>query len=302
VEQDYLYYPGCTLVDHARAYDTAGRAAAEALDVHLTEMTNWTCCGTTLPLTTRRIAGLVAPVRTLVQAGRAGRDELLTLCSFCYNVFKRANHAVREDALQRRQINAYLADEFEREGEEWQEYDGGVEVLHLLEVLRDRIGFDTLADRTVTPLSGLRVAPYYGCMLLRPHDEIGLDDPGQPRVLEDVLQAIGCEVIDFPHRVECCGSYLGLSARDVALETSHGIVESARELGADVLALACPLCAYNLERRQEEMPGAFLGFQNLPALYFTELLALALTESCAAHPWSQHTVDPMPLLRSKNLV
>jgi len=301
VEQDFLYYPGCTLVDHARAFDAAGRAAAEALDLQLTEMSDWTCCGTTPPLTTRRIVGLVAPVRTLVQADRAGREELLTLCSFCYNVLKRANHAVRGDEMQRRRINAYLADEFERAGKEWQDYDGQVEVLHLLEVLRDRVGFEVLADRTIRPLTGLKVAPYYGCMLLRPHDEVGLDDPEQPRVLEDVLTAVGCEVVDFPHRVECCGSYLGLSARDVALETSHSIVDTARALGADVLALACPLCAYNLDRRQDDMLEVFAGFERLPVLYFTELLALALSTACAELPWDQHTVDPMPLLRSKHL-
>lgn len=298
---EYLYYPGCTLTERARSFDTAGRAAARALDIELTEMPNWTCCGTTFPLTNRRIAGLLAPIRTLVRARQAGFEELVTLCAFCYNVLKRSNFAIKNDELQRRRINTYLDDEFQRQGEAYAAYEGEVETVHLLEILRDRIGFKTLAELTKRPL-GLRVAPYYGCLILRPAAEIGLDDADEPTVLEEILRAVGCEVLDFPHRVECCGSYLGLSAPDIALENSYEIVQMANRMAADALAVVCPLCAYNLDRRQREMSERFTAFQHVPVLYFTQLLALALDVDVQHCVLSQHAVDPMPLLRARELI
>lgn len=259
----YLYYPGCTLHERAREYDTSGRASARALGIHLEEMPDWTCCGTVFPLTTVDLVGLVAPVRTLAEARRQGHDEIVTLCSFCYNVLKRANHAMKNGAAERRRINAYLADE------DYPEYSGETEVLHLLEVLRDRLGFDALKERVRRPLEGMRVAPYYGCLLLRPGPEIGMDDPESPAILEDLLGALGCDVVEFPHKVECCGSYIGISAPDVARQVSGEILEMAHQMGADTLALACPLCAYNLGELHPD---------RVSVLYFTEILARAMEE------------------------
>ncbi len=299
---NYLYYPGCTLVERARNFDRCGRAAARALDVDLVEMPHWTCCGTTFPLTNRKIVGLVAPVRILVNARREGYDELLTLCSFCYNVLKRANHAVRNRVDERTRINAYLEDEFIRAGHSYDEYEGDVEVVHLLEVLRDKVGFEAVTARAKRSLASLKVAPYYGCLLLRPQREIGLDDADEPTVLEGLLGALGCDVIDFPHRVECCGSYLGLTSPDIALQNSFEIVHTASRLRADVLAVVCPLCAYNLDLRQEEMQRRFSGFRPVPVLYFTELLALALAADEETYSWDLHAVDPLPVLQTSGAV
>jgi len=295
---EYLYYPGCTLLDTARSFDRCGRAAARALDVELIEIPHWTCCGTTFPLTNRKIVGLVAPVRTLVNAKKEGYEELLTLCSFCYNVLKRANYAVRNRGDERMRVNAYLEDEYVRAGQAYDEYEGDVEVVHLLEVLRDAIGFESVTAHVKRPLADLKVAPYYGCLLLRPQPEIGLDDADEPTVLEDLLGALGCDVIDFPHRVECCGSYLGISSPDIALQNSYEIVHTASRLGADVLAVVCPLCAYNLDLRQEEMHRRFSGFRQVPVMYFTELLALAFQVDEAAYSWERHAVDPLPVLQT----
>ncbi len=299
----YLYYPGCTLYEKARNFDASNRASARALDVELEEPPNWTCCGTCFPLNDRKIVGLVAPTRILVNARRANHDALLTICTFCYNVLKRANYAIKNNEEQRKRINAYLEDEFKRAGEEYEEYGGQVEVVHLLEVLRDKIGFDQLQQKTKRPLGDLKVAPYYGCLLLRPAKEMKFDDVEHPTILEDTLRAIGCDVIDdFPHKLECCGSYLGLSAPDVALESSYGVIRMAKELGADVLAVVCPLCAYNLDQRQGEMSQKHAGFSPMPVLYFTQLLGLALEQGEENCCLGQHSVDPMPLLRERQLI
>jgi heterodisulfide reductase subunit B len=300
---EYLYYPGCTLAEKARSYDVSGRAAAHALDVELKEMPAWTCCGTTVPLTNRKIVGMLAPIRTLFKARQAGHDELLTLCTFCYNVLKRASFAYMNNDLDRRRILTYLKDEAEREGEELPDLgEDGVKVVHLLEVLRDQIGFDTLAARTRRPLAGLRVAPYYGCLLLRPKAEMQLDDDEEPTILEAMLTAIGCEVIDFPHKVECCGSYLGLSAPATALESSYEIIHMASRLNADVIALVCPLCSYNLDRRQEEMSDRFMGFSHIPVLYFTQLLALAMDLGEQPCLFDEHAINPLPILQERQIL
>lgn len=272
----YLYYPGCTLHEKARAYDASGRDSAMALGIDLEEMPRWSCCGTVFPLTRLDLVGILSPVRTLADARRLGHGEIVTLCTFCYNVLKRTNHAMRSDEDRRRRINAYLEDEVRREGGDYRQYAGEVRVLHLLEVLRDRLGFHALREKTLRPLEGLRVAPYYGCLLLRPGAEMQLDDPEHPTILEEMLEAIGCTVVDFPHKVECCGSYLGLSSPEVAIQISKEILEMARGMGADALALACPLCAYNLADRQKEMREKHPSFEGIPVVYFTELLGMAM--------------------------
>ena len=294
------YYPGCTLHDQARGFDLSGRASAAALGLELEELAGWTCCGSTFPLMGRRIVGLVAPARTLVETRRAGRDKLLTLCTFCYNVLKRTNHTIRHDDEARTRLNAYLDDEYRRAGAEgYEAYGGEVEVVHLLEVLRDTVGFEALAKRVKRPLAGLRVAPYYGCLLLRPHAELQLDDPEHPTILDDLLRAIGCEVVDFPHKVECCGAHLGLSSPEVAQDSSHEILQMAHRLEVDALALGCPLCAFNLDRRQEAIREKHVSLGPLPVLYFTQLLALALELGEERCLFDRHAVDPTPLLRAR---
>lgn len=299
----YLYYPGCTLKEKAKNYDISGRASCEALGIEIEELANWTCCGTVFPLTHSKIVGMLAPVRMLMNTRDQGRDKLLTLCTFCYNVLKRANYAVKTNELERKRVNAYLKDELEREGKSFEPYEGEVEPVHLLEVLRDDYSFEELKEQVKRPLAGLKVAPYYGCLLLRPKKEVELDDAEHPTVLEDMLKALGAEVIDdFPHKLECCGSYVGISSPEPALQSSADILHMAKRFGADALALACPLCSYNLDTRQEAVRARFPDFSALPVLYFTQLLGLAMDLGEDELLFDQHAVDPRPMLRAKDLL
>jgi heterodisulfide reductase subunit B len=156
-----------------------------------------------------------------------------------------------------------------------QEYQGQVEVVHLLQLLRDDLGWDALAGRVVNPLAGLRVAPYYGCLLLRPQDEIGLDDPEAPTILADLIATLGADPVDFPYGVECCGSYLTVKEPEVSETLSGDIVASARAHGADLIITACPLCQFNLDYPQREGQAGATG-EEIPVLYFTQLMAVAL--------------------------
>ncbi len=279
------YYPGCTLSTKGKGYDRSGRAVAAALEVELEELTDWQCCGATFPLATDNSMALLAPTRVLYQAEQAG-DRVAALCAICYHVLKRTQTVLERDSAMRERINWFTE----------QEYGGRVEVVHLLEVLRDDIGWETIARKVVRPLTGLRAAPYYGCLLLRPYDEIGLDDPEAPTILHDLIRALGAEAVDFPYSIECCGSYLTVKEPVVSETLSREIVASARAHGAQVIVTACPLCQFNLDWPQRETAFGRSG-DEVPIVYFTQLMAVAL--GLPEEDWGMDGMytDPRPLLR-----
>jgi heterodisulfide reductase subunit B len=205
------------------------------------------------------------PSRTLARAAQQG-DHIVTLCAACYNVLKRTDQFLAAEPEKRERINTFTEEP----------YNGGLRVLHLLEVLRDEVGFATVKQMARHPLTGQRLAPYYGCLLLRPGNGIGLDDAENPTILENLLAALGADVVDYSHKTECCGSYLVVSEPLAARDLSYAIIASAQRRKATALVTSCPLCQFNLESRQADMAHAHPGFQPLPVVYFTELLAQAL--------------------------
>jgi heterodisulfide reductase subunit B len=301
------YYPGCTLKDRSSQLEHTALAAAQKLGVELQEMPNWTCCGAVYPVSETRIVNLVAPIRILKEVGEAGDDRVVTICDFCYNVLKRANRAVQEDEVKRARMNLFLSDDDRRwaasgrQVGQGEPYQGGVKVLHYLEMLRDEVGFEKMAAAVKRPLKGLRVAPYYGCNLLRPAAEMNFDDPENPRIMEDFVEHLGGQVVAFPYRTECCGSFLGISSPAAARRLSQTILISAQRNGADAIVLSCPMCFYNLETKQKELSQKSAGFQPLPVFFFTQLLALALGLDAESLGFEEHFVDPLPLLQERNL-
>jgi heterodisulfide reductase subunit B len=288
------YFPGCTLSTQAKNYDRSARAVAEALGFPLEELPNWQCCGATFPLMLDDSMALIAPTRILYQAQQAG-ERVTTLCSICFNVLRRSQALLARDEEMLERINWFTE----------QEYEGDVRVEHFLEVLRDDLGWEALAERVVeqaedgrSPLEGLRVAPYYGCLLLRPYDEIGLDDPEEPTILHDLVRALGAEPVDFPYNIECCGSYLIVKEPDVPQTLSKDIVGSAREHGADLIVTACPLCEFNLDYPQRETAAGPTG-EEVPILYFTQLIAMALGLPEETWGLDDHYVDPRPVIAAQ---
>ena len=284
------YFPGCTLSTKAHGFDVSARASARVLGFELAELPQWNCCGATFPLATDNELALVGPTRILIEAQKQGR-RLVTLCSICYNVLKRTARFLQENEEKRERINLFIEEEYRAE----------LQVLHLLELLRSELGFEALSERVEKRLAGLRVAPYYGCLLLRPQDEIGLDDPDEPAILLDLLASLGCEVVDFPHKTECCGSYLTVSAADATEELAYTILSSALSEGAEVMVTSCPLCQFNLDYRQGSMLR-HVGFRPLPILYFTQLLGIALGLDSTGYGFQEHYVDPRPLLVGKGIL
>lgn len=252
----YSYYPGCTLRNKAKDLDEYARSCAEVLGFQLEELEDWQCCGGVYPLGSDEIATKLSSVRALNDAKTKGQD-LVAVCSACYHVLKRVNDDMANVEDIRNRANQYMQLE--------EPYGGETQVLHYLEILRDRIGFDKLKEKVVNPLTGRKIGAYYGCLLLRPSSVMAFDDPENPTILEDFIRALGAEPVIYPYRNECCGGYISLKDKELSNGLCDRITESAAGFEADCLVTACPLCKYNLNKSGK-----------LPVVYFTELLAEAL--------------------------
>ncbi len=255
----FSYYPGCTLKTKAKDLDRYARLCAEALGFELAELPEWQCCGAVYPMAKDEIATKLSSVRALMSARDLGTD-LVTLCSACHNVIKQVNNDMRTDADIALRVNNYIKPETP--------YAGEVSVLHFLEVLRDRVGFDELKKKVVNPLAGRKIGAYYGCLLLRPSGVMAMDDPENPTIIEDFIRAIGAQPVVYGMRNECCGGYVTLENKPEAQKRSSTVLASAKEKGADTVVTACPLCLYNLKKNG--------GHEDVSVVYFTELLAEAL--------------------------
>jgi len=255
----FSYYPGCTLKTKAKELDAYGRRSAAALGVELEEIENWQCCGAVYPQAEDEIATKLSAVRALDAAKQSGQD-LLTLCSACHHVLKRVNNDMRENEYIRFRANNYLKLE--------ENYAGETNVIHYLEMLRDRVGFEALKKAVVNPLKGVKIAAYYGCLLLRPSGVMAFDDPENPTIIEDFIKAIGATPVVYSQRNECCGGYIAMEDKGAAQNRVDAIIASAQEAGAEMIITACPLCMYNLDANATK--------HKLPVKYFTELLAEAL--------------------------
>lgn len=251
------YYPGCTLRTKAKQLDLYARKSAEALGITMEEIENWQCCGGVFSTAKDEIATKLSSVRALAEAAKK-EQILVTVCSACHNVIKQTNHAMQNDADFAMHVNRYMAPE---------SYDGSARVLHYLEMLRDVVGFDTLKEKVVNPLSGKKIAAYYGCLLLRPGQTMQMDDVENPTILEDFIRALGAEPVIYAQRNECCGGYVAMEDPASAQKKSQKVLDSAASHGAELIVTACPLCRYNLEKN---------GESEMPVVYFTELLAEAL--------------------------
>ncbi|MEM2320971.1 MAG: CoB--CoM heterodisulfide reductase iron-sulfur subunit B family protein [Candidatus Bathyarchaeia archaeon] len=277
-----LYYSGCLNQSKTTGLTLPIKAIANSLGIELIEIPS-ICCGAFF---TKNTIDMYGPVRVFLNARKLG-SEIMTTCALCYNVLKQTNSLMKSDSTKRSEISSFLGED----------YDGGVKVYHFLEILRDKIGFDKLSNIVKVDLKGLKVAPYYGCLLLRPYEEIRLDSPENPTIFEDFLTSISCEPVDFPYKTECCGSYLGALSLDSVIEHSHAIIRSALTSGAEAIVVACPLCHFNLDQMQERVMQKYEDIKSMPIFYFTQLLAIALNIEDKLLGLEQHYVDPRPWLR-----
>jgi heterodisulfide reductase subunit B2 len=286
------YFPGCTLNTTGKGFDNAVRASCAAVGLELAELPDWNCCGATFPLIIDNMLELAAPAHVLVaardEAASAG-DLLTTACTTCYNVLQRTNKFIREHEEERERINAFIE----------AEYAGEVEVKDILHLLRDDVGFQAIGEKVRQPLEGLRVAAYYGCMVLRPPAEVAYDDPDHPTSLDDLMSALGATAVDFPHKNECCGAYLAVKDPGITQEMVYTILRSAQVAGAEAVVTNCPLCQFNLDKQQAEMRKSYASYRPMPIFYFSQLMGLALGLDAHDYGWERHYIDARPLLKER---
>jgi heterodisulfide reductase subunit B len=287
---ELLYYPGCTLKTSAKNLEDTAMAIAKVLGYELKEMKEWNCCGVVASLTEDDLMHHLAPLRSLIHVEDEGEEEVVVLCDMCYNTLKQTNLRVKGSEEDLKKLNDFMDKE--------NDYKGTVKVIHFLEFLRDRVGFDVIKKKVKHPLKGMKVMPYYGCVLLRPR-EVAIDDAEEPRILSDLLKALGATVVDNPYKVECCGSYHTIDQKEVISKRAYRIGNYARERGADSIVLSCPLCKYNLDVRGREAEALFEGYRQMPVFYYTQLIAVALGLDIGTCGFGSHAVDPMELLKGR---
>jgi len=257
------YFPGCTVrAQKDDGFERESMAILNALGVPVAELSEWECCGAVYPLTKDEYAPLLSSVRALKRTAEEHRQGLLTLCSACYHVFKRVNYRMQTDEVAKKRVESYLGSH----------YDGSTKVYHLIEVLRDAVGFDRLQASVVAPLTGEKIACYYGCLFLRPREAMDLLEVENPQLMDRLVEAMGAKAVTFPYRTDCCGSYHTYQREQVSQNVSQRIVLAARAAGATQMVTACPLCKYNLEQCQR---GWDLK-DRLPVLYITAPIVKAL--------------------------
>jgi len=283
----YAYYPGCTLYTKARSLDTCARKAAEKVGFELAEMPSWNCCGAIYNATSDDLAAQVGPVRNLAKASQMG-DKLVTLCAACHNVLKRVQNRLDQpgNEVESERLKTFVDEKFEHP----------VKVLHYLEVLKNDIGWDAIKAKVVKPLAKLKIASYYGCLMVRPREVLEFDDPENPQVMDDLMRALGAEPTRFDFKAECCGGYLVVNRRDVAKSASQKILDNAKAWGAEAIVTTCPLCQYNLDKLRAMTDGS------VPVFYFTQLLGLAVGLTQDELGLEYNTGDPAGFLKAKSLL
>lgn len=263
---EYAYYPGCSLEHSASPYDKSIRAVFNALEIGLHEIEDWNCCGATMYMSVKKIVGYAISARNLAIAQKMGM-EICAPCSSCYTILRRTNRHIAWEPKRRAMINEALAAAN-------LSYDTLVKVRHPLDILINDVGVESIVSKIKHFLHGLKVAPYYGCQIVRPHGEF--DDVDDPIKMDQLLTALGAEVVDYPPKVRCCGGMLMTTQENVALALNLTLIEAAIDNNADLIATACPLCHMNLEAYQSRINKTFNQNFNMPIVYFSHLLGIAL--------------------------
>jgi heterodisulfide reductase subunit B len=282
---EFSYYPGCTLTGSAQELDESFRSAASRLGVTLTELPDWTCCGASSAHMMDHYLEAALPARDLMTAERLGKD-VVAPCAGCHVRMKAASKRMMEERE--------LKDRFPFKGQI--EVISGTEFFHKKELLAK------LKEVVKKPLKGLRVVPYYGCLAVRPIDVVEPKDPENPMEMDHVIEALGAEVVNWPYKTDCCGGSLALTKTDMVLKLSGKLIDYAMKLKADVIVTMCPMCQANLDTRQADISKKTGKVYQMPIMYLTELIGVAVDHPRLNAWFEKHMVSPANVLKAKGLV
>jgi heterodisulfide reductase subunit B len=290
----YGYYPGCSLHATAKEYDMATRVVCKAIGISLNEVDDWVCCGATPAHTTSEELGIALPMVTVASATKQGLSSIIAPCAACYNRLKSAIYAINNSVHTQQRISEVIGDKLNGEIE--------IKIMHPLEFLRVEYGYKKIKELVKRPLTELKVACYYGCLLVRPPKVVNFDDAEDPTSMDNLIQAIGGTSVTWSHKTECCGASHAIPQPDIVLELTHSIFNSARSAGADCIAVGCPLCHANLDMRMGQVNKRFGTDFNIPILYITQLLGISMDIPFTELGIKSHLVSPIKMLKARKLI
>ncbi len=280
------FYPGCTAHSTGIEYSMSLHAVVDTLGISLLEIEDWNCCGAAAAHSLDKVLGLALPARNIAKA--QVRDLPLAIpCAGCFNAIKRAQFALSNDSEMREKIEEIV--DFS--------YRDDLEVKLMHEVIMDQLYMKNSGDYIRKPLTGLKVASYYGCALVRSPEVVRMGDYENPVFLDNIVEFLGGRAVDWSYKTDCCGADIALSHGKIAKEIADRIIDSASEAEADCVMVSCGLCQINLDMRQSGK-----GRKRLPVFFFTELMGIAMDLPHRGKWWGRHIINPHPLLRSRDLI
>lgn len=263
---NHAYFPGCSLHSTGKEYDHSLKAVCKALDIHLESIPNWICCGSTPAHATSRLLAAALPMNNIAEYEKAGHHEVVVPCAACFSRFKTAQHEMAEDSAFAATLENLVDHKF----------TSPFHVMHPLEMFSSDEMMEQFGKRTTKDLSSVKVACYYGCLLTRPPKVTLFDECEYPQTMDRLLQAFGIPTVDWTGKTDCCGSSFSLTQKDIVLKLSNDVLDQAMESGAEAIAVACSLCHVNLDTRQSEIEEKYSRKYDMPILYFTQLMGLAM--------------------------
>lgn len=279
------YYPGCSLHSTAVEFDQSTRAVCEALNIQLVEPRGWVCCGSSAAHRADPEAAVRLPLENLALIEQSGFKEVTMPCAACFNRHKTSQYEIRQNEEHKKKLDESIG----------YDYQDTVQVMTLISTILEHAGTEGVANRVKRPLKGLNVVTYYGCLLTRPPQVTEAEHPENPTDMDDLLTALGANVLDWSYKTTCCGAAHSLIRRDIVFKLSGNLINHAREAGADLIAIACPLCHTNLDARQFQMNLP----ESMPVLYFTQLMAFAFGLPDKAVAFDKNLIDPQPTFQAK---
>ncbi|BDQ35588.1 CoB--CoM heterodisulfide reductase iron-sulfur subunit B family protein [Pseudodesulfovibrio portus] len=261
----YAYYPGCSGLGTSAEYDRSTRAVCKTLGIELVDIPDWSCCGSTPAHTVDHALSCALSARNIGQAEKLDVEGIITPCPSCLTNLKTASHRMRNPEFKAR-VEKLLDEPVENR----------LPVMSVLQVLFEQVGPRRIADRVTESLSGLRLAPYYGCIMNRPPEIMDFDDCENPIAMDRLMAALGADIAPFPLKVECCGASFGVARKGMVMKLSGKLLDAAEDVRADAMVTACPLCQMNLDLRQKQINAANNARHNMPVFYYTQLIGKAL--------------------------
>ena len=289
---EYAYFPGCSLEHTASPYDKSVREVFKALGIGLKEIDDWNCCGATMYMSVNKLVGYSISARNLAIAQNMGLD-MCAPCSSCYTIMRKTNRHIKWHPKKRDKINEALQAAN-------LSYDTIVNVRHPLDIIVNDFGLEELRKHVVKPLQGLRIAPYYGCQIVRPHHYF--DDVDDPQTMDRLIEVLGGAPIEYSSKVRCCGGMLMTTDEELALNLNKNLIEEADDNKADLIATACPLCQMNMEAYQGKINSQCHTDYHMPIVYFTHLIGIAIGLNPELMGLDKLIIEPEKLLAVKKEV